>query len=40
MLVAAVYRTLSFISVDAHIVIFIAMAIVVNLGVNGPYSRK
>lgn len=37
---AAVHRTLSFISVDAHIVIFIAMAIVVDLGVDEPYSRK
>lgn len=37
---AAVYRMLSFISVDPHIVIFIVRAIVVDVGVDGPYGRK
>lgn len=33
----AVYRTLFFISVDAHILIFIMMDIVIVLGVDGPF---
>ncbi len=36
LLMYAVYRTLSFISVDAHIIIVMIMVIVIVLGVDGP----
>ncbi len=36
LLMYAVYRTLSFISVDAHIIIVMIMVIVIALGVDGP----